>query len=82
MNRKLSQPTHLEPVNPSHQQMLLESLRLAIEDWDIPHRLLPDQNITSGRKAYDVWVEALRSGDFDETGAGYILGWLGKRSLR
>lgn len=62
-----------DQVHISEQQMLLESLRLAIEDWDIPYRLLPDQNIASGRMAYDVWVEALRRGDFDESGAAYIL---------
>lgn len=62
-----------DQVRIPEQQMLLESLRLAIEDWDIPYRLLPDQNIASGRQAYDVWVQALRSGNFDESGAGYIL---------
>ncbi|MGP3783463.1 hypothetical protein [Paenibacillus sp. 1A_MP2] len=36
-----------EQVHIPEQQMLLESLRLAIEDWDIPFRLLPDQNIAS-----------------------------------
>lgn len=55
------------------QDMLLESLRLAIEDWEIPYRLLPDQNIASGRLAYDVWVQALRSGDYDPSGAIYLL---------
>ncbi|MEC0125823.1 C39 family peptidase [Paenibacillus pabuli] len=55
------------------QQMLLESLRMAIEDWDIPYRLLPDRNIASGRLAYDVWVEALRGGDYDASGTAYIL---------
>ncbi|MFE6078663.1 hypothetical protein ACFVQB_29865 [Paenibacillus sp. NPDC057886] len=62
-----------DQVHIPEQQMLLESLRLAIEDWDIPYRLLPDRNFASGRLAYDVWVEALRSGDYDESGAAYIL---------
>ncbi|GAS83868.1 C39 family peptidase [Paenibacillus amylolyticus] len=62
-----------DQVRIPEQQMLLESLRLAIEDWDIPYRLLPDRNIASGRQAYDVWVQALRSGDFDKSGAAYIL---------
>jgi len=35
--------------------------------------LLPDQNIASGRLAYDVWIEALRSGDYDGSGAAYLL---------
>ncbi|CAI6084265.1 hypothetical protein PAECIP112173_04229 [Paenibacillus sp. JJ-100] len=62
-----------DQVRIPEQQMLLESLRLAIEDWDTPYRLLPDRNIASGRQAYDVWIQALRSRDFDESGAAYIL---------
>ncbi|WP_246310823.1 C39 family peptidase [Paenibacillus xylanilyticus] len=62
-----------EQVRISEKDMLLESLRLAIEDWDIPYRLLPDRNIASGRMAYDVWVHALQSGDYDESGAAYLL---------
>ncbi|WP_440112894.1 hypothetical protein [Paenibacillus sp. QZ-Y1] len=62
-----------EQVHISEVERVLESLRLAIEDWDIPYRLLPDRNIASGRLAYDVWVSALQSGDYDEAGAAYIL---------
>lgn len=62
-----------DQVHIPEQEKLLESLRLAIEDWDIPYRLLPDRNVASGRLAYDVWVEALRGGDYDESGAAYIL---------
>ncbi|MBR2563744.1 MAG: hypothetical protein IKE29_03900 [Paenibacillus sp.] len=62
-----------DQVRIPEDQMLLESLRLAIEDWDTPYRLLPDRNIASGRQAYDAWIQALRSGDFDESGAAYIL---------
>ncbi|MDT0121014.1 hypothetical protein Q9R46_00050 [Paenibacillus sp. RRE4] len=62
-----------DQVQLTEQEMVLESLRLAMEDWDIPYRLLPDQNIASGRLAYDVWIEALRSGDYDGAGAAYLL---------
>ncbi|SEL46356.1 BtrH N-terminal domain-containing protein [Paenibacillus sp. OK003] len=62
-----------DQVHIPEQEKLLESLRLAIEDWDIPYRLLPDRNVASGRLAYDMWVEALRGGDYDESGAAYIL---------
>ncbi|MGN7415820.1 hypothetical protein [Paenibacillus sp. SAF-068] len=62
-----------EQVHISEEEMVLESLRLGIEDWDIPYRLLPDRSIASGVQAYDVWVSALQSGDFDESGAAYIL---------
>ncbi|WP_434749336.1 hypothetical protein [Paenibacillus amylolyticus] len=62
-----------DQVQLTQQEMVLESLRLATQDWDIPYRLLPDHNIASGRLAYDVWIEALRSGDYDASGAAYLL---------
>lgn len=60
-------------VQIAEDQQVLESLRLAIEDWDTPYRLLPDKTIASGREAYEVWRKALLSGEYDEAGAAYIL---------
>lgn len=62
-----------DQVHMAEQEMVLESLRLAIEDWDTPYRLLPDRNIASGKLAYDVWVQALQRTDYDASGAAYIL---------
>ncbi|CAM3178347.1 hypothetical protein PALU110988_06770 [Paenibacillus lupini] len=55
------------------EAMILESLRLAIYDWDTPHKTLPNTDIGSGRLAYDFLIRALKQGDYDEGGAVYIL---------
>ena len=52
---------------------VLESLRLALADWEIPYKTLPDLSIASGRLAYNYLIRALRQGDFDSGGAAYIL---------
>ncbi|WP_308637590.1 cysteine peptidase family C39 domain-containing protein [Paenibacillus silvisoli] len=55
------------------EAMVLESLRLAIHDWDTPHKTLPNTDIASGKLAYSFYRDGLRRGDFDERGAVYIL---------
>jgi len=55
------------------EDMVLESVRLAIYDWQTPHKALPDKEIASGKLAYTFLTEGLRSGQFDESGAVYIL---------
>lgn len=52
---------------------VLESLRLALEDWETPYKTLPDQSIASGRLAYSFLIRALQQGEFDSGGAVYIL---------
>lgn len=52
---------------------VLESLRLALEDWDTPYKTLPDLSIASGRLAYSFLIWALQQGGFDSYGAVYIL---------
>ncbi|RXZ78898.1 hypothetical protein EBB07_25070 [Paenibacillaceae bacterium] len=53
--------------------MVLESLRVAVEEWETPHKTLPDRAIASGRLGYQYLMRALESGDYDEGGADYIL---------
>lgn len=55
------------------QDAVLESLRLALEDWETPHKTLPDVSLGSGRLAYSFLILALQQGGFDEYGAVYIL---------
>lgn len=55
------------------QDMILESIRLAVEDWDTPYKTLPSTDIASGRLAYDFLSNGLECGNYDETGAVYIL---------
>ncbi|NQX43879.1 hypothetical protein HQN87_00930 [Paenibacillus tritici] len=63
------------------QDAVLESLRLALEDWETPYKILPDQSIASGRLAYSFLIGALQQGDFDNSGAVYILeSYLSSRS--
>ncbi|AIQ29497.1 hypothetical protein P40081_16070 [Paenibacillus sp. FSL P4-0081] len=52
---------------------VLESLRLALEDWETPYKTLPDPSIASGRLAYSFLIRALQQGEFDSSGAVYIL---------
>ncbi|WP_342549430.1 hypothetical protein NST69_12240 [Paenibacillus sp. FSL P2-0089] len=55
------------------QDTVLESLRLALEDWETPHKTLPDSSLGSGRLAYSFLIRALQQGGFDSYGAIYIL---------
>jgi hypothetical protein len=55
------------------QEAVLESLRLALYDWETSYKTLPDQSIASGRHAYSFLIRAFKLGDFDRSGAVYIL---------
>ncbi|WP_405111976.1 hypothetical protein MHH28_03720 [Paenibacillus sp. FSL K6-1217] len=55
------------------QDAVLESLRLALEDWETPHKTLPDLSLASGRLAYSFLIRALQQVEFDSSGAVYIL---------
>lgn len=52
---------------------VLESLRLALHDWETPYKTWPDKNIASGRLAYQYLLQALKLGDYDPSGAAYLL---------
>jgi hypothetical protein len=52
---------------------VLESLRLALQDWDIPYKTLPDKDTASGRLAYQYVHDALEKGEYESWGAGYLL---------
>jgi len=58
-------------LNP--QETILESFRLAVDDWNTPHKTLPDRQIASGKLAYTFLIQALQKGEYDERGAVYIL---------
>lgn len=60
-------------VDVPREVMLLESLRLAVHDWDTPYKTLPNRDIASGKLAYDYLIRALELGDYDEGGAAYIV---------
>lgn len=60
-------------VDIPRELMILESLRLAIYDWDTPYKTLPNTDIASGKLAYDFLIQALQQGGYDEGGAVYIL---------
>ncbi|MGZ9583984.1 hypothetical protein [Paenibacillus marinisediminis] len=62
-----------DKVTVSLEEMTLEALRLAIQDWEVPHKTLPNTDIASGRMAYSFLKRALDKGDYDEYGAVYIL---------
>ncbi|RUT47512.1 hypothetical protein EJP82_07345 [Paenibacillus anaericanus] len=62
-----------EKVDIPIEQSILESLRLAIHDWDTPFKLLPGKEVANGKEAYTYWINALNSGDYDAGGAMYIL---------
>ncbi|MBD3917570.1 hypothetical protein H8B09_02290 [Paenibacillus sp. PR3] len=55
------------------EEQVLESVRSAVHDWQTPFKLLPDKEIASGKLAYDFFIQALRSGIYDENGGRYIL---------
>ena len=55
------------------QDMVLESLRLAIQDWHTPYKTLPNTDIASGKLAYTFLREGLHVGAYDAGGAVYIL---------
>jgi hypothetical protein len=62
-----------EKVNVPRENMILESLRMAVYDWETPYKTLPNKDIASGRLAYSFLIRGLEKGDFDEDGAVYIL---------
>lgn len=62
-----------ERVKVAIETMALESLRLAIHDWETPCKTLPYTNIASGKLAHAFLRRALEQGDFSENGAVYIL---------
>lgn len=55
------------------ETMALESVRLALDDWTTPHKTLPNTDIGSGRLAYTFMTRALLKGDYDASGARYII---------
>lgn len=55
------------------EEMVLESLRLAIDDWHTPYKTLPNTDIASGKLAYTFLREGLLGGAYDAGGARYIL---------
>ncbi|MBO7745633.1 hypothetical protein I8J29_15590 [Paenibacillus sp. MWE-103] len=54
-------------------EAVLESLRLAVRDWETPHKTLPDTELASGRLAFAYFIAGLQAGGYDERGADYIL---------
>jgi hypothetical protein len=62
-----------EKVNVPRENMILESLRMAVYDWETPYKTLPNKDIASGRLAYSFLIRGLEKEDFDEDGAVYIL---------
>ncbi|GAA0381141.1 hypothetical protein [Paenibacillus motobuensis] len=61
-----------DDVEITHEEMVLESLRIAIDDWHTPYRTFPDTSIASGKLAYTYLREGLQGGTYDEGGARYI----------
>lgn len=62
-----------DKVHISMQEAVLESLRLALYDWETMYKTLPDRSIASGRHAYVFLIRAFEQGDFDRSGAVYIV---------
>ncbi|OPA75230.1 hypothetical protein BVG16_21770 [Paenibacillus selenitireducens] len=62
-----------DKVDIARQDMILESLRLAILDWETPFRTLPNTDIASGKLAYVYLCQGLKQGSFNTHGAVYIL---------
>lgn len=62
-----------ERVRLALADMALESIRLAIRDWETPYKTPPNKDIASGRLAFSFLTRALASEQFDEYGAVYIL---------
>jgi len=60
-------------VDIGEKDMVLEALRMALDDWETPHPVPPNRSIASGRKAYSYFIHALEQGDFDSFGAVYVL---------
>ena len=52
---------------------VLESLRLALHDWETPYKTFPDTDTASGRLAYQYLISALEMNEYDAYGAGYLL---------
>ncbi|KHF36937.1 hypothetical protein CM49_00864 [Paenibacillus sp. P1XP2] len=59
-------------VDIGEKDMVLEALRMALDDWETPHPVPPNRSIASGRKAYSYFIHALEQGDFDSFGAVYV----------
>ncbi|MGG4398486.1 hypothetical protein ABEX25_29880 [Paenibacillus thiaminolyticus] len=62
-----------EQVAVDRSKQVLESLRLAIQEWETPYKTLPSTEIGSGELAYDFLIRGLGDGDYDEYGAVYII---------
>ncbi|UQZ35170.1 hypothetical protein C2I18_17545 [Paenibacillus sp. PK3_47] len=60
-------------VNIPPADAVLESLRLALQDWNTPYKTLPDKDIASGRLAYRYLHDALVKREYEPWGAGYSL---------
>jgi len=55
------------------RDIYLYSLFTAVHEWETPYKLLPDKQVASGRLAYQYLTDAIRSGEYDSYGGGYIL---------
>lgn len=62
-----------DKVDVPMKDMILESMRLALVDWETPYKTLPSTDIASGRLAYDFLSSGLEHGVYNERGAVYIL---------
>ncbi|MFC7679683.1 hypothetical protein [Paenibacillus sp. GCM10028914] len=62
-----------DKVDVPMKDMILESMRLALEDWNTPYKTLPSTDVASGRLAFDYLAAGLERGIYDETGAVYIM---------
>ncbi|PYI55763.1 hypothetical protein [Paenibacillus flagellatus] len=60
-------------VEIDEREMTLESLRLALDDWETPYKTPPQTDIASGRLAYTYLMQGLARDDFDEKGAVSIV---------
>ncbi|CAG7647482.1 hypothetical protein ACFQI7_20240 [Paenibacillus allorhizosphaerae] len=53
--------------------VVLQSLRTAVREWETPYKTPPNIDIGSGQLAYRYWIAALEKGGFHPFGASYIL---------
>ncbi|CAG7617273.1 hypothetical protein PAESOLCIP111_02004 [Paenibacillus solanacearum] len=53
--------------------VVLQSLRTAVREWETPYKTPPNTDIGSGQLAYRYWITALEKGGFHSFGASYIL---------
>ncbi|TMV49977.1 hypothetical protein FE783_10410 [Paenibacillus mesophilus] len=54
-------------------EMIKESLLQAVYKWESHDFMLPETDYACGRQAYDAFIHALRTGDYDRTGAWEVL---------